>query len=236
MSLTSYVMAVSRERAMTLLKSPPSMAPRPNATNIDAFQKYCRDGLAGEPSHQSQDWGFSGMIEEAEIYALRSPNNPFVRTANPGEHRPIDPALNTAGQNDSVVVSSARKGRYETKKNIAAALAAAMNAVVPEAFRRITGGNNVGIREYRPTDDARTCLANLRRYYGQLSPRERAQMDTRWAAPWNPAMSIETFFARLEDEYVRSVRHPPSYTMDQMIGKAITAITVSGLMQQHRLE
>ena len=84
MSSTSYVVAVSRERAMTLLKSPPSMAPRPNATNIDAFQKYCRDGLAGEPSHQSQDWGFSGMIEEAEIYALRSPGQSFRADGEPG--------------------------------------------------------------------------------------------------------------------------------------------------------
>ena len=35
---------------------------------------------------------------------------------------------------------------------------------------------------------------------------------------------------------MKAVRHPPQYTMDQMICKAITAIQISGVMPQHLLE
>ena len=61
-------------------------------------------------------------------------------------------------------------------------------------------------------------------------------MEAKWSAPWNPSIPIETYLAGLEDVYTQSVRHPPSYTIPQMIGKAIDAITVSGVMPNHVFE
>ena len=237
MSSAMYVAAVSRDRAAEMLRNPPSLGARPSATSIDALRKFFSDALATEPSRQSPDLGFSGMVEEDAIYALRSPGNPWIPTPNPGEHRPIDPELNTAGQNDATVQWACERGHFMSEQNIKAALAVAMNEAVDKAFRRLGRGAMVGNREYRPSDDIVASLRNLSQFYGRMSPQERTGMETNWSAPWNPGLvPIETYLATLEDVYVLSVRHPPSYTMDQMIQKAIDAITVTGLLPNHLLE
>ena len=136
MSSAMYIAAVTRVRATEMLKDPPSLGARPSATGIDKLRKHVRDGLMKEPSPQSEDWGYSGMAEDDAIYELRAPDRPWVPTPNPGDHRPIDPELDQAGQNDATVQWAVRRGRYVSEQNIRAALAVCMNEAVDPAFRR----------------------------------------------------------------------------------------------------
>ena len=100
----TIVVAISREKATNLIGTPPSLHPRPNATNIDALEKYLVEKLAGERSPQSADLGYSGMIEADAIYALKSGGRAYQEAPDPGEHRTIDPEMNSAGQADAQVV------------------------------------------------------------------------------------------------------------------------------------
>ena len=61
----------------------PTMEPRPNSTNINAFEDAMVDILSTIPSAQNKDWGFQGLIQSAEIYAL-STNMAWRNWPNPG--------------------------------------------------------------------------------------------------------------------------------------------------------
>ena len=48
----------------------PSLGPRPNATNIRALCVNLVDKLTTIPSQKSEEFGYAGMVEHEEIYAL----------------------------------------------------------------------------------------------------------------------------------------------------------------------
>ena len=102
--------------------------------------------------------------------------------------------------------------------------------MVPSTYRRVTGGG-VDTQMYQTTDDPREIIQELRRLYGQLSPRERAAMDNNWSAPCNTAMSIEHHFKRMEDMFILVTKYPLEFTMGQMVGKAKTSIEKCRLFQ-----
>ena len=64
----------------------PTLAPRPTATNINACEEQLVDILSTIPSAQSEDHGFRGLVESAEMYALVS-NTPWRNWPNPGPTR-----------------------------------------------------------------------------------------------------------------------------------------------------
>ena len=111
---------------------------------------------------------------------------------------------------------------------------------MPKAFRCSTaanGGALVGARtSYRHNHNPRTILLALRTTYGIPSPAERNANDGAFAAPWNPAEPIETYFDRLEDCYVAAIISSPPYTMEQMMMRAIMAVQLTGLYSQALIE
>ena len=68
------------------LQSLPTLAPRPTATNINAFEEQLVDILSTIPSGQSEDHGFRGLIESAKMYALIS-TIPWRNWPDPGPTR-----------------------------------------------------------------------------------------------------------------------------------------------------
>ena len=133
------------------------------------------------------------MTTQTEVYALKS-NTPWRDTPDPGPHRPIDPSLNTAGQNDAEVEFKFNKSVFDSEQNIKRAVIASLNKAVPKEYRRIPGG--IGSREYRVTESPLDILNALRDEYGDLTPTERGNMEAQWAAPWNTSVPIESYFQR----------------------------------------
>ena len=144
----------------------------------------------------------------------------------------IDPSNNTAGQADELVQYNFKYGVYESQENVKSAVIAGLNLAVPDAYKRVAGAG-VGTRMYRTTDDPRDIIRELRRLYGRLSPTEREAMDTKWNAPWNTSIPIEHYFSGLEEIFILATKYPPAFTMEQMVGKAKTAIEKCGLFQNH---
>ena len=134
------------------------------------------------------DEEYSGMVDDKNIYAIRCAT-PWVEFPDLGPHRVIDPANNTAGQNDKLLQYNFRASVYKSEQNMKAAVIAGLNVAVPSAYKRVTGVS-VGTQMYRTTDDPQEIIRELRRLYGRLSPSEREAMDTKWNAPWNTSMPL----------------------------------------------
>ena len=61
-------------------------------------------------------------------------------------------------------------------------------------------------------------------------------MDKQWSASSNIAMPIKHCFKGLEEMFILATKYPPEFTMEQMVGKAKTAMEKCGLFQSHLSE
>ena len=97
----------------------PSLAPRPNATNLRLLPRVLGDSLEGITLYQSEEFGFRGMVESAPIYAFRT-NIPWVECANPGHHRALVAGKNltTTQQRNLEVMFQAEKGVHTSQQNV----------------------------------------------------------------------------------------------------------------------
>jgi hypothetical protein len=222
---------ITAEKAIAMVGVLPTLHPRPNGTNLNKLERDLVGKLSTTPSFQSMEEGYGGMVEDVLIYALRCAT-PWVPRTDPGPHRTINPENNTAGQADELVQYNFKKGVYDSQENVKAAVIAALNLSVPDAYKKV-GGAGVGVRMYRTMDDPKEIIKGLRRLYGRLSPNERAAMDTKWSSPWNTASPVEHYFKGLEEMYILATKYPPEFTMAQMVQRAKTAMETCGLFQTH---
>ena len=100
------------------------------------------------------------MVDDPTIYALRCPT-PWVALPDPGQHRVVDPSLNTVGQADALVQYNFKSGVYESNEHVKAVVIGGLNLAVPSAYSKVTSGG-VGTRMYRTTDDPREIIHQLR--------------------------------------------------------------------------
>ena len=136
------------------------------------------------------------MVMQPILYARRC-NIPWTDFPDPGSHRTINPAMNTAGQADLLVDYNYKEGVYDSEQNIKAVVIMALNKAVPPEYRRIP--ETAGTREFKITDSPLQIIQQLREVYGRLSPTERMNMENTWAEIWNPQVPIKAYFKQLED-------------------------------------
>ena len=130
---------VSYADAVATIGTLPSLAPRPCATNLRALTIDLVDKLSMVPSEQSADLGYSGMVEQDAVHALRNPT-PWVNFLYPGQV-PISDAGWTREQiADNIILHKALKGCFNSESNMRRATNAAINVATPRMFRRVPGG------------------------------------------------------------------------------------------------
>ena len=214
--------------ATTTIAILPSLHPRPNHSSIRALERNLFDKLQAIQSSQSEEWGFRGLAEQPAEYALKSAT-PWTDAPNPGPHRPV--GLNAQLTRDAETIFDSAKMDYLSQLNVTQAIINALNVAVPKEFKRgaTAAGTIMGASPYRNNNNPRTILLALRDLYGRPSPAEKQANNTTFAAPWNPAEPIETYFDRLEDCYVTALIASPPFTMAQMIDMAIMTLQVTGL-------
>jgi hypothetical protein len=213
----------------------PSLAPRPNATNLRLLQRVIGDALESITSYQSEEFGFCGMVKSVPIYALRT-NIPWVECADPGHHRALDAGQNltTTEQRNLQVVFQAEKGVHTSQQNVKRATLSAMNAAVPNKYKRAMDAN-ISVTNYKQTERPRDIIEALLRRYGQPLTAENESNEKAWSQLWNPADPIEGMIQRLEECYATTLIFKPAYTLEQMIDKALTSIKATGLYSHARM-
>ena len=80
---------VTYDDALQSLGDVPNLGAHPTATNIRNLREDLCNKLEAIPSHQSNDYGFRGMIETTETYDLICPDKPWKIWANPGNRLPV---------------------------------------------------------------------------------------------------------------------------------------------------
>jgi len=196
--------AVSFEDAKDAISILPSLAPCPNSTNIRALTADLVDKLTTIPSEQSADWGYSGLVEQNELYSLKTGGTAWRNWANPGPHAPTG---GTAEEQKATETSwEANKKVFDSEANVRRAIIAALNIAVPKQYRG--SASTIGAQVYKPNECPKTILNNLRARYGVTTPAETEANDAQWRAGWNPADPIEALFLRLEDCFTFAITSP----------------------------
>ena len=224
---------ITYEEAKEIIGVLPSVAPRPNASNLRVLSEYLEQRVQTIPApQQSPEYGFLGMVQPAAIYALKT-NTPWQHWADPGAHPQA--AGTTAEQNNIRAIYDANKAVYETQQNVRRAINDALNNAIPNAFRKPTG-NQMGTRVFTVRDSPRDILDGLRAKYGICSPNEKTANNQRFDQGWDPNEPIEALFERLEEAYIFSILNKPQFTTKQLIDKAIIAIQRTALYERALLE
>eukprot|EP00804_Cyclotella_cryptica_P010472 CCRYP_012303-RA/>CCRYP_012303-RA protein AED:0.45 eAED:0.14 QI:0/0/0/0.6/1/1/5/0/1176 len=133
---------ITFEEAKEIIGTLPSLAPRPNASNIRSLSEHLEQRLQTIPSQQSPDFGYLGLVQPAAIYALRT-NEPWNNWPDPGPHPQA--ANTTAQQNNLRTLYEANKAVYDSQQNVRRAVNEALNVAVPNAFRK-PAGNQIGTK------------------------------------------------------------------------------------------
>ena len=209
----------------------PTLHPRPNHSNIRALERNLFDKLQAIQSAQSDEWGYRGLAEQPNEYAMKSAIA-WTDAPNPGPHRSV--GLTAQLTRDAETIYNAAKMEYLSQLNVTQAIINALNIAVPKEFKRGTNaaGTIMGASPYRNNNNPRTILLALRTLYGRPTPAEKQANNALFGAPWNPADPIETYFDRLEDCFVTAIIATPPYTLAQMMDMAIMTLQITGLYSQ----
>ena len=224
---------ITYEEAKEIIGTLPSVAPRPNATNLRVLSEHLEQKVQTIPApQQSPEYGFLGMVQPTAIYALRT-NVPWIDWEDPGAHPAA--AATAAEQTNIKTLYDANKAVYDTQQNVRRAINDALNNAIPNAFRK-PAGNQMGTRVFTVRDSPREILDGLRAKYGICSPNEKTANNQRFDQQWDPNEPIESLFERLEEAYIFSILAKPPFTLEQLIDEAIIAIQRTGLYERALLE
>jgi len=237
------VAPISAETIATKMASLPSMSPRPTMRLITAWEQKAVDVVAAIPSQQSAALGYQGMIQHADIYALRSPDvwqhwpnpGPTRRGTTENPHPQYGTNLSAAQARDEDAIWKANRAIYENEQNVKQGLIDSLNRCVPRSYRR-SPNQGIGHNTYTIMDDPRDIIQQLRTSYGTATPQEKRNNDNRINQQWMPNETFEDVICRLEDCYTFAIIAQPAYTTAQMVDKAKTAVQLTGLYQTAILE
>ena len=88
---------VTYEDAKSTIGTLPSLEPRPNSTNLRTLTIDLTDKLTTIRPHQSAAFGYAGIVDEADVYAMKT-TTAWQDWTDPGPHQPrgllIQPFLN----------------------------------------------------------------------------------------------------------------------------------------------
>ena len=217
----------------------PSCKPRPNAKNIMALERFFVEKATSIPCAHEPAHGFGGMVEDNRVYHLRT-GGEWQYHVNPGVHAPTHDGAGTVLSADAARAAKttweANNIAYCSQENVRRAMIDALNDAVDRAYKRSEERMNVGIIAWNITDDPRDIIRGLRTRYGKATPAEKEANDNAFRAPWNPSDPIETLYDRLEECFVFSLVAKPAYNDEQVIDRAITAITTTRLFSQAVIE
>ena len=223
---------ITLEVAQARLSCPPSLSPRPNSINIRTLILWLDQILTAIASYQSREHGYSGLILQPEVYALRATSE-WTDTPNPGVHRAAGGVATE--QRDAQMAYDALRVVFDSEQNVRQAICDALNVAVPTAYKK-RAGTGIGTVPYNVTMNPREVLNQLRLTYGRPTPEENDALEKVWNQGWQPSEPIENLFLRLEECYITSLAFGVAYTIEQMTQKAFDAVRRTRLYQTAELE
>ena len=122
---------VTYEDTKATIGTLPSLEPRPKSTNLRALTIDLTDKLTTIRSQQSADFGYAGLVDKADVYALKC-TTPWNDWPDPGPHQ-LSAATATERDNNKVIYE-ANKQVFDSQLNVRRAINEALNQAVPRKY------------------------------------------------------------------------------------------------------
>ena len=121
------------EEAAKVIDQPPKL-PCPTATNIRSLVVDLTEKLGNVPSQQSTDFGYIGMIEIVDIYAITGADA-CANYGDPGPYRAGDDGtLIAVEQHDTTEICKANNLVFNSQTNVRRAINYGSNMAVPKIY------------------------------------------------------------------------------------------------------
>jgi hypothetical protein len=245
---------ITYDEALALVANPPTLAPRPNFTNLRALRRHLQRALQRLVNPQTNVLGWSGLVMSRPMYQMlstspfRLPNDPGPQAVYYGARIPIldssgnpefdasgnpkyvpVPALDRATQ-ASIDANFLRERNYWLSyKNIKRACYNVLDETIDDAFKFSPDPNLTG---WNPSMEIIDIMEQMTTTYGRPTPTALLQNDTLFRSPYSPIDAPEVLFRRIEDcQEIMTLGDDP-YTPMQLLNNAIRLLLGCGLYQR----
>ena len=212
---------ITYDEAVALVANPPTLAPRPNFTNLRALRRHLQRALQRLVNPQTNVLGWSGLVMSRPMYQMLS-TSPFRLPTDPGPQavyygarvpildaagNPVNdatgnptyvpiPALDRATQ-ASIDANFLRERNYWLSyKNIKRACYNVLDETIDDAFKFSPDPNLTG---WNPSMEINEIMEQMTTTYGRPTPTALLQNDTLFRSPYSPIDAPEVLFRRIED-------------------------------------
>ena len=245
---------ITYDKVIALVANPPTLAPRPNFTNLRALHCHLQRALQCLVNPRSYVLGWSGLIMSRPMYQLLS-TSPFClpndsgllaiyygarvptldaagdsvnnTTGNP-THVPI-PALDCATQATIDARFIQERNYWLSYRNIKRACYNMLDDSVDDAFKFSADPNLAG---WNPLMEIIKITDQLTTTYGRLTPTALLQNDTLFRSTYSPIDAPEVLPRRIKDcQEIQTLGDDP-YTPMQLLNNAIRLLLGCGLYQR----
>ena len=242
---------ITYDEAAALIANPPSLAPRPNFTNLRNLRRHIQRALQRLSCPQSNILGWAGLIMERSMYGLLT-RIPFRVPTDPGPLAiyyppPIeivdargDPILDAAGlptyQAQPTIERAAQatidaqfkraKNYYESYMNIRRAVFNILDDNIDDAFKVSNDPMLIG---WNPSMEPREMFDQITTTYGRPTPAALLHNDTLFRSVYSPNDAPEVLFRRIEDCQEVQILGEDPYTPQQLLNNAIRLLLQCGL-------
>ena len=222
---------ISYDEVTALITGPPSLAPRPNFSNIRELRRHFQRALKRLACPQTAILGWSGLVTPRPLYMLldpvpfRLPNSPGPQAIYPPTE-PGQPPLSRAEQATIDTTFLRQRNYFQSYANIKRACFAVLEDSIDDAFKVSNIPTIVGWNTTMEIMDIFDQLANT---YGRPTPAALLSNDQLYRSLYSPADAPEVLFRRIEDcQEVQILGNDP-YTPQQLINNAIRLLLATGL-------
>jgi hypothetical protein len=242
---------ISYEEAAALVANPPSLAPRPNFTNLRNLRRHIQRALQRLSCPQSNILGWAGLIIVRSMYSLLTPS-PFRLSTDPGPMAvyyppPVEivdaqgnPILDAAGNptyqdppdiprvaQSSIDAQFKRaKNYYESYLNTRRAVFNVLDDNIDDAFKV---SNDLMLVGWNPLMEPREIFNQITSTYGKPTPAALLQNDTLFRSVYSPNNAPEVLFRRIEDCQEVQILGEDPYTAQQLLNNAVQLLLQCGL-------
>ena len=242
---------ISFEEVAALVANPPSLAPRPNFTNLRTLRRHIQRALQRLSCPQSNILGWAGLIMARPMYGLltttpfRSPNDPGpVAIYYPPPIEIIDaqgdPVLNAAGlptyhaqptierAAQATIDAQFKRARnyYDSYLNIRRAVFNILDDNIDDAFKV---SNDPALVGWNQSMEPREMFDQITSTYGKPTPAALLQNDTLFRSVYSPNDAPEVLFRRIEDCQEVQILGEDPYTAQQLLNNAVRLLLQCGL-------
>ena len=236
---------ITYDEAVALVANPPTLAPRPNFTNLRALRRHLQRALQRLVKPQSNVLGWSGLVMSRPMYQMLSmspfhlPTDPGPQAVYYGARTPIldasgDPELDANGNPRYVVVPALDRA---TQVLINANFGHEQNywlsyKNIKRACYNVLDETNPNLTGWNPSMEIIEIMEQMTTTYGRPMPTALLQNDTLFRSPYLPIDAPEVLFRRIDDcQEIMTLGDDPYIPM-QLLNNAIRLLLGCGLYQR----